>query len=59
MAMSRRRPSGGYHDWRAFLRCPDCGRDQVELDHYADGTMFRCRHCGAEAWSETIGETES
>jgi len=56
--MSRRRSAGGYHDWHAFLICPDCGRDQVELDHYEDGTMFRCRACGAEAWAETITERE-
>lgn len=56
--MARRRSAGGYHRWRDFLRCPDCGRDDVDLDHYADGTMFRCQQCGAEAWAENIGKTD-
>lgn len=56
--MSGRRTEGGYHDWHAFLICPDCGRTEVELDHYDDGTMFRCRGCGAEAWAEGIGRTD-
>jgi len=45
---------GGYYAWTAFLRCPNCGRPDVELDHYDDGTFFRCRHCGAEAWAEGL-----
>lgn len=57
--MSRRRSAGGYHDWHAFLNCPDCGRGDVELDHYDDGTMFRCRGCGAEAWAENISKTDT
>lgn len=54
-----RRQRGGYHEWRAFIRCPECGSDAVEFDFYPEGTMFRCSRCGAEAWSEEIGETES
>ncbi|MFB6109335.1 MAG: hypothetical protein ABEJ60_00470 [Halodesulfurarchaeum sp.] len=50
--------SGRYHDWRSFLRCPDCGRDAIALEHYDDGTMFRCGHCGAEAWAATIIQRE-
>ncbi|AOW80826.1 hypothetical protein HTSR_1656 [Halodesulfurarchaeum formicicum] len=46
--------TGRYHDWRSFLRCPDCGRDTVTLEHYDDGTMFRCDHCGAEAWAANV-----
>lgn len=57
--MARRRTAGGYHDWRSFISCPDCRSDAVEFDFYPDGTMFRCTQCGAEAWSEQIGETET
>lgn len=56
--MAKRDARGGYHEWRAFLRCPDCGRDDVGLEHYDEGTMFRCRHCGAEAWAEGISERD-
>ena len=52
--MSRQRDSGTYHAWRSFLRCPDCGSDQVAIEHYDDGTMFDCEHCGAEAWAGTL-----
>lgn len=45
---------GGYYAWTAFLRCPNCGRTAVDIDHYDDGTFFRCRHCGAEAWAEGV-----
>ena len=54
--MARRAGSGSYHDWRSFLHCPDCGSDDVSLDHYGDGTMFACERCGAEAWAGTIVE---
>lgn len=53
--MARRASAGGYHEWRAFLTCPDCKRGDVDLEHYDEGTMFRCRNCGAEAWAENIG----
>lgn len=52
--MSRGSDSGTYHEWRSFLHCPDCGSDEVAFDHYDDGTMFYCQHCGAEAWAATI-----
>ena len=54
-----RRQQGGYHEWRSFISCPDCRSDAVDMEFYPEGTMFRCTTCGAEAWSEQIGETES
>ncbi|MFW5938072.1 MAG: hypothetical protein ACOCSN_03935 [Halanaeroarchaeum sp.] len=48
---------GGYHDWAAFLRCPNCHADRIDLDHYEDGTFVRCRECGAEAWAEGLTST--
>jgi len=56
--MSRHQNSGTYHAWKSFLRCPDCGSDAVSIDHYDDGTMFGCEHCGAEAWAGTVVEKE-
>lgn len=56
--MSQDRPEGQYHAWRAFLRCPDCGREDVGVESYDDGTMFSCRHCGAEAWASTLVRKE-
>lgn len=53
-----RNAHGGYHDWAAFLRCPNCGSDRIDLDHYDDGTFVRCRDCGAEAWAEGLTSTK-
>lgn len=50
--------SGGYHQWTAFLRCPDCGQSTIALEYYPDGTLFRCEHCGTEAWAAGISENE-
>ncbi|MBS3760054.1 hypothetical protein [Halodesulfurarchaeum sp.] len=57
--MSRRRESGSYHAWNSFLRCPDCGSDEVAFEHYDDGTMFNCEQCGAEAWAARLVRTEA
>ncbi|MFW6458819.1 MAG: hypothetical protein ACOCY6_05365 [Halodesulfurarchaeum sp.] len=54
--MARNRTSGRYHEWRSFLVCPDCGRNDVAFETYDDGTLFRCRNCGAEAWAANLGE---
>ncbi|MFB6114600.1 MAG: hypothetical protein ABEJ58_10925 [Halodesulfurarchaeum sp.] len=51
--------TGGYHEWTAFLRCPSCGRGDVALEHYSDGTLIRCKHCGAEAWAAGVSVTET
>lgn len=56
--MSRRSDSGAYHAWQSFLICPDCGSDDVAFDHYDDGTMFNCQHCGAEAWAADLVAAE-
>ncbi|MFW6385408.1 MAG: hypothetical protein ACOCY7_04660 [Halodesulfurarchaeum sp.] len=56
--MRERHSTGRYHEWKSFLRCPDCNRTTIALDHYADGTLFRCEDCGAEAWAEGISESD-
>lgn len=55
--MGTERSRGGYYDWSAFLRCPNCGATTIELDHYDDGTFLRCRECGAEAWASGLTTT--
>lgn len=52
------RSRGGYYEWRAFLRCPNCGSDAIELDAYDEGTFVRCRDCGAEAWAAGFVEAD-
>ncbi len=52
--MAQSNDSGTYHEWRSFLRCPDCGDTEIDFDHYDDGTMFYCQQCGAEAWAAKI-----
>ena len=56
--MSQRRDTGSYHAWHSFLRCPDCGSDAIDFEHYDDGTMFTCEQCGAEAWAGRLVRTE-
>lgn len=56
--MARSRTDGSYHAWRSFLRCPDCGSNDIAIQHYDEGTMFDCQHCGAEAWAGSLVEAD-